>query len=56
MKTMTSMAKASVEDEEDYVDRDDASKPRLGRIMRSCQLECCEQLIASDLASHIIWA
>ncbi len=43
MKTMASMAKASIEDEEDYVDRDDDSKSRLGRIMTSCRLECCEQ-------------
>jgi hypothetical protein len=54
MKTMTSMAKASVEDKEDYVDRDDDSKSWLGRIMTSCRLECCKQLIASNLAAQII--
>ncbi len=56
MKTMASMAKASIEDEEDYVDRDDDSKSWLGRIMTSCWLECCKQLIASDHATQIIWA
>ncbi len=56
MKTMASTAKASVEDEEGYVDRDDDSKSRLGHIMTSCQLECCKQSIASDLTAEIIWA
>jgi hypothetical protein len=44
------------EDEEDYVDIDDDSKSRLGCIMTSCRLECCKQLIASNLAAQIIWA
>jgi hypothetical protein len=55
MKTMVTMAKASVEDKEDYVDRDDDSKSRLGRIMTSCRLECYKQLITSNLATQIIW-
>ena len=56
MKTMASMVKASIEDKEDYVDRDDDSKSRLGCIMMSCWLECCKQSIASNLAAQIIWA
>ncbi len=54
MKTMALTAKASVEDKEDYADKDDDSKSRLERIMTSCRLEFCKQLIASNLAAQII--